>query len=360
MKEKLNIKVINWILVLVFVIILFLFLQYTKILDALISAFFSLIPFFIGFFISWLLLPLSNILQKRFNLKEKTANSLSIIISIIILIGFFLIVIPQLIIQMYSFVEKFPAIWDSFVENVSIFFNYIDFSQIDLSQIEINRGQIIKYIGSSVSTITNFLGIILSGAYSVVVFILQIVFGYIIAFYFMGSIKQFVKSILSLIVRGDIEKKRKLLLDMSKTLFSYIRGVIIISCVVAFIMTIGVGIIGINEPLLFGMISGVTNVIPYLGPVIGGVPLFIVALAMGYKQALLVVGLIALVQFVESNFLQPKIMSKSTDLHPVTIMVGLLVFGSLFGIIGMVISTPVLAVLNVWLKQSKFKDKIRI
>lgn len=111
-------------------------------------------------------------------------------------------------------------------------------------------------------------------------------------------------------------------------------------------MAIGFSITGLKAPLLFALFCGITNIIPYAGPYIGGVPAVIVGFSQSPIIGIIVLVIIVVVQFLEGNLLQPLIMSKTTKLHPVTIMLGLLVFGYFFGIIGMVISTPIIAALK--------------
>ncbi len=359
--NKVSIKLINYILFVSFLSLVGMFLYFTHLIDFIWNLIVALIPFFIGFFICWLMMPVSEFISRKFKIKKNIANLISIFLSIIVLLGFFFIVIPLIILQIITLSKDFPEIAAGFLKNLPQLFSFlnIDISHFVTNILDISTAELFNYLKDSLSFITDALQFVFSGAVSFVSVVVQIILGYIISFYFMGSMKSFVKSILSLTGQNH-EKRRKLILDMSKVLFSYIRGVIIISTFVAVIMTIGVSILGISSPLLFGIISGVTNIIPYLGPILGGIPLFIVALSMGINKALLSIVLILIVQIIESNILQPKVMSKSVNLHPVTIIVGLLVLGKLFGIIGMVLATPLLSMFSVWLKQSKYKDKISI
>jgi predicted PurR-regulated permease PerM len=105
-------------------------------------------------------------------------------------------------------------------------------------------------------------------------------------------------------------------------------------------------LIGLRAPLLFALFCAITNVIPYAGPYIGAVPALIVGFATSPTIGLLTLIAIVIIQFFEGNFLQEMIMSKTTKLHPVTIISGLLIFGHFWGIFGMVISTPLLAVVK--------------
>ena len=120
-----------------------------------------------------------------------------------------------------------------------------------------------------------------------------------------------------------------------------------IDCTAVFVVTsIGLWIVGLQSPLLFGLFCGITNIIPYAGPYIGGFPAVIVGFAEDPMIGLFTLLVIVVIQFVEGNFFQPLIMSKTTKLHPVTIMVGLLVFGHFWGILGMVVSTPIITSLK--------------
>ncbi len=361
MKDRVNRGLINFLLVIVIIILTLLFLEYTKLLDKIIGVFFALTPFYIGFFLSWLMTPVARMINRYFKIPIRFSNYLALLLSIVIVIVFFFVVIPLAIFQGASLVQSLPQILKDFNKNVvsSEIVNQ-DYVNWFMNTFNITQDSIINAIKNSFDVVASGVGYVLDKAFGFITIIAQIIFGYIIAFYFMGSISNFVKGILNLFNIDSNNKYRKLVLDMSKMLFSYIRGVVIISSLIFVLMTVGAAIIGIESPIVFGLISGVTNIIPYLGPVLGGIPIFIVALSMGWQQAILVVILIFIVQFIENNFFQPKIMSHVTNLHPVTIMIGLLVFANLFGFFGMIIATPVLSMIKVWLKQSRWKDKIDI
>ena len=119
--------------------------------------------------------------------------------------------------------------------------------------------------------------------------------------------------------------------------------------------TVGFAIIGLNGAFLFGLFCGITDLIPYIGPYIGAG----VAAIVGFSQSpilgigILIIALI--VQIIENYVLQPVVMSKATQIHPIIIILGLLVFGHFFGIVGMILATPVLSILKVVYKFCKNK-----
>ena len=136
----------------------------------------------------------------------------------------------------------------------------------------------------------------------------------------------------------------ELLDKINGSLRKYVKGACIDCGVIFILSSIGLWLVGLKAPALFGFFCGLTNIIPYAGPYIGGAPAAIVGFVQSPTVGILVILVIAVIQFLEGNFLQPYIMSKTTKLHPVTILLGLLVFGYFFGIIGMLISTPVISV----------------
>ena len=111
--------------------------------------------------------------------------------------------------------------------------------------------------------------------------------------------------------------------------------------------SITLAIAGLSSPMLFGMFCAVTNVIPYIGPYIGGIPAVIVGFTISPATGIFTLLAVVIAQFLESYFLNPIVMSKTMKLHPVTIMIGLLIFGHFFGILGMVLATPIISCIKI-------------
>ena len=98
--------------------------------------------------------------------------------------------------------------------------------------------------------------------------------------------------------------------------------------------------------MVFGLFCAITNVIPYIGPYIGGAPAVLVGFSMSPMTGICALIAVVIAQLLESYFLQPLVMGKTMKLHPVTIMIGLLVFGHFFGILGMIFATPTISILK--------------
>ena len=164
----------------------------------------------------------------------------------------------------------------------------------------------------------------------------------IIGFYILLDFDKHVKLIYSLVPNHLQKDAYTLVKVVDEPLKRFVIGAIIDCSVVFIISFIGFAIIGLKAPLLFGLFCGITNVIPYAGPYIGGAPAVLVAFSQGTPIGIAVLIFIAVVQALEGNLFQPLIMSKTTKLSPITIILGLLVFGHFFGIIGMVLATPII------------------
>ena len=168
----------------------------------------------------------------------------------------------------------------------------------------------------------------------------------IIGFYLLIGFDNVNDTIITIFPNRHQKNARELITEINTSLRKFVEGTLLDSTLVFIITSIGLWLVGLRAPLLFGLFCGLTNVIPYAGPYIGGAPAAIVGFSQSPTIGILVLVVVAVIQFLEGNFIQPLIMSKTTKLHPVTIMLGLLIFGHFWGILGMLISTPIISVLK--------------
>jgi len=130
-------------------------------------------------------------------------------------------------------------------------------------------------------------------------------------------------------------------------LSKFVNGTLLVSLMLFVISVIGFEIIGLDAAVLFAFFCAVTNIIPYVGPYIGGVPAVLIAFSQSPLIGILTLVFIVLVQGIEGNFLHPYIIGKTMDLHPVTVVISLLIFEHFFGIMGMIIATPLVAIIKI-------------
>lgn len=131
----------------------------------------------------------------------------------------------------------------------------------------------------------------------------------------------------------------------------YIVGRTIDSSIIGFIAFIGLSILGIPYRLLFSIIIGVTNMIPYFGPYLGGIPIIIVTMFSSLNEALWVALFILALQQFDGLVLGPKILGDSVGIRPIWIILSIYVGGRIFGILGMFLGVPVFAVIVMFLER---------
>ena len=231
---------------------------------------------------------------------------------------------------------------------VTELFNTLDNSEvIDFGKMKEEMFTSLEGFATNITTTLpqNIIGFITGLFSGFGVFVLGLIIGFFLIINFDSSSKLF-----NFVPRKFRETTIELLDDVNGSLRNYVKGAVLDCTLIFVISSIAFWLIGLKAPMLFGLFCGLTNIIPYAGPYIGGAPAVIVGLTQSPTIGILVFIAIFVIQFLEGNFLQPIIMSKTTKLHPVTIMLGLLVFGYFFGIVGMLISTPVIAALKTVFK----------
>lgn len=168
-----------------------------------------------------------------------------------------------------------------------------------------------------------------------------------LTFYLMLE-KEAVKSALTHIFpRKWQDEIQTMLSQSSQALRGYIAGQMLLSVIMGVCMTIAFSVMGLNAPLLLGLIAGVTKMIPVIGNLIGCLPAALVALSISTKLAVGVIVAFSILQLVENKVILPVMMSHYVDLSPLTILCSLMVGEQIGGVLGMFVATPVTAVLRV-------------
>lgn len=320
-----------------FVIIIF---KETQIFSFIKTIFKVIFPLFIGLLIAWLFEPFVKWLENK-NIKRIWGAIITYIILFLILYLVLSSLIPILVEQVKEMIKMMPYVFTKVKGWATDFFGYLQKNgSIDVTNMKKEFFNSIEVIASNITVTmpSNFLGFVSKTLSLFGTIILGIIIGFFLIVNFDNSDKIF-----SIIPKKYRETTETILEKINISLRSYVKGAVIDSLLIFALSSIGLWLCGLKAPLLFGLFCGLTNVIPYAGPYLGGAPAVIVGFTQNPMTGIFSLIVIAVIQFLEGNFLQPLIMSKTTKLHPVTILLGLLVFGHFFGIIGMLISTPLIA-----------------
>ena len=302
-------------------------------------------PFFLGLIIAWLLNPIVNKLTDK-GMRRGWATALVYLMLIVLIYLFCLAIIPSLIEQLNEMAKMAPSLLTQAKETVdNIFVKLSNLTNIDMTSV---RGEFINFIEKFASSITTGLPEkLVSIVQGFVSGVGNLLVGFVIGFYLLLNFNNVNKFLISMIPKKFQSDVEKLTSNISDALFGFVNGTFIDSLILLVIYIIGYSIIGLNAPVLFAVFGVVTNIIPYIGPYIGGIPAVLVAFTQSPVTGTLVLVFIVAAQCIEGNFLHPIIMGRKMDLHPVTIVISLLIFGHFFGIMGMILATPIVAVLKV-------------
>ncbi|HWR61220.1 MAG TPA: AI-2E family transporter, partial [Clostridia bacterium] len=184
--------------------------------------------------------------------------------------------------------------------------------------------------------------------------VINILLGLILAFYILKDLDFFKKlyndTMSVLIKKKDNRKLKNLFADINSIISNFIRGQLLDALIVGILCSIGLFVIRLDFAVLIGMTAGISNVIPYFGPIIGSIPAVIVGLLSGSPvKALLALLVLVAVQQVDSTLISPRVVGDSVGLHPVFVMLSIIIGGAYFGLWGMLLAVPVAAIIKMFL-----------
>lgn len=334
-------KIKNMLKMLLGLLIVFLSLiiiRYLKVFDILMLILNIFIPVFIGFLYAWLVNP--------FLSKFKRRGLVSIVLFFIIIVCLFLFfyyLVPLIYKEVNELVKVLPDVYSYFELKL------LDLG-ININSFEIDINSVIEYVPKYV------IGFF-KGCFK---YIGSIFIGLIIGLYMSIEYNRIVEFMISIIpvkykceVVGIMDK-------ISVEVRKCVSGMLLVSFSIFILDTIAFLLIGLDSPILLGILCGLTDLIPYIGPYIGGVIVLLVALSESKSIIIATIVVIVIIQCIENYVLQPIIMSKSVRISPLLIIIGLLVFGNLFGIVGMLFSTPLVCIIRVvYLYLGEVREKCR-
>lgn len=356
-------------------ILYFLIKNFTTVVTSLLSitgnVFTALSPLFIGLVLAYLLSPLVDIVDRRImgkvffklpkNQKKaekqlQTRRILSILLTyvLIILIVVFLIYAFAFLIVGQLVFTSLTGVLESIVSYFShyevLFRNFMD--SLPDSGLEDQFNTLINDIADWISK--NFSGeAVLGFVAKIGGSLVNIVLGMVVSIYLIKD-KDFFKRLWrkTLHVLFPMKHGAKIndfLYDIDMVFSRFLRGQLLDALIVAIITSIVLTVIRLDFAVLLGCFAGLTNIIPYFGPVFGAVPAIIVALFTGgFSKALVTLIAFVIIQQIDGNLIYPKVVGSSTGLHPVFVLLAVTFGGYFWGILGMVLAVPTLACIKLF------------
>lgn len=329
------VSIIAPIVTMILVIVLYDKLADKKMLGVIIR---TLSPFVFSFLIAWLLNPLVVGLSTKFKLKRWLSALIVVIGVILVIVLIILWIIPHLAQQFSQLLDYVPTAMD---------------------KLEVNAGNLTrnlpienKYVVAVQNEIDNMLSTLFSSGLDLVSYSISAVGGFISSLFigfmiFMASIyilidfDKFSAKLYNVIPNRAKDDYVFLRDRINKVVVGYLRGLIVETIIVAIIAYVALSIAGVEGALVFGVIIGITNIIPYFGPYIGAVPVAIFALTDSVKMFVIVIIITIVVQQIDGIIIKPKVFGKTTDVHPSVSIISIILFGKIFGFIGVVFAIPI-------------------
>lgn len=305
-----------------------------------------LMPFIIALLLYYLFGPFVDFLEKR-----KVKRIYGVALLYLLLIGLLVVGIgslyPMLREQVTSFIDNIPDFLDSFVASLTGWVETVPFGEEIEAFIEEGEGFITsipdnldQYFTDGFSGLSTFM----TGLTNVVVTVITFP---IILFFLLKDEKRFFYSVLGIVPPKWREDLIRVSSEINSQVGAYVKGQLIIASSIGVMMFIGFTIIGLEYSGVLAIIAGFTSIIPYIGPTLAFIPALVIALMDSWWMVLQLLLVWAVVQFIDGNLIEPNVMGKQLNVHPLTIIIVLLVMGDLLGLFGLIFGVPIYAILKV-------------
>ncbi|MGG7057478.1 AI-2E family transporter [Clostridium nigeriense] len=325
-------KVLKYIIVaLLFIFILILYLK-VKTLNSIVNI------IFISFILAYALKPLRDILSDKFKMKKKTASLIIISSILFTIVLFFYIVIPSILRESYNFGSVLDNV-DEYVEAMAKKFNIdnIAFFQSIYGRISDETNILLRTFSNNM--LDNLMTLLES--------IISMAIIPIVTYYFLVDGELIFNKLMLILPTDKRVIAKKVITHIDKVLARYIISQLLLSLIIGILTTISLFVLRVKFSLILGIFNGIFNIIPYFGPIIGGIPAILIALMESPNKALWTLVVMFIIQQIEGNILSPKITGDSTNMHPIIIIILLLIGEKLGGFIGMIIIVPVAVIIKV-------------
>ena len=324
--------------------VLFMATQFSSLWTWIVSAIKSVIvPVAIAYLIALIVFPLIKILERKGIGPRWLSLSVVLLISISIVFAIFYFLTPFVVSEITNFFNN-------------DFQKIIDYFTTDLrDEFILGRDlydQIYNYV-TETDLIGNFLNTLVPSAISYMTSVAVPIFTSIaivpmLLIYYLLDYELIGDRLRSIVPQKHEKKVADLGNRLNRTVGAYLRGQLFLMVAIGVVAVIVYKLIGMQYYLVFGLIVGVTNIIPYFGSILAAIPPLVYAFISGTINPLFVLAINMVLQFIEGNIFQPLIMSQQLEMHPIVIIVSILFFGSLFGTLGVIFASPMAASIRVF------------
>jgi predicted PurR-regulated permease PerM len=172
-------------------------------------------------------------------------------------------------------------------------------------------------------------------------------------YFILKDNKRIIKGMINIMTNRYFEMSYSVIHQISVQLGRFVRGWIFDAFLVGLLSAIGLSILGIKNSVTIGFVAGIGHLIPYFGPIVGGIPALLISIVQFGNLSMLpsIIIMFLIVYTLDNGFIQPNVFSKSVDLHPLAIIVLIIIGSEVMGVIGMLLAVPVATVLRTAAKE---------
>lgn len=303
-------------------------------------------------FIAILLEPIVKYLKKKSKINDVLAISLSIILVILVIVILFLMIIPEIISSIKDLNEAYPYLSEKVTDFGEKLVDYLakkDIYTINMDKINIYFKNFIK---NNITGIQDIVSTIFGGLIDWTIGFTNLFLAFVLAFLILLDKKHLLKTLENIMtiifgVKNTPYVMNKL--RMSKDIFlGYISGKIIVSTIVGLCVYIILLVTGTPYSALSAILLGVGNMIPYVGSIIGGIIAFFLILLVAPIKTIILLIAITVSQLVDGFIVGPKIIGNKVGLNTFWVIVSMIIFGNLFGLVGMFLGIPILSIIRLF------------
>ncbi len=305
----------------------------------------AVFPFIFGVLFSFLFNPfIKHMKERNFSREGAVLLLLIIVFNVIFISGLFFF--PLFIEELIELTEKFPQ----YMTEIAEFINDINKSYEQIQLPEIVDETIDQVLEEIEMFVMDSVHLFMESLISFIPYILSLFLSPIITYYILRDFEEIKKYFSEIIPDERKNICKKLAKEINDIFVGYFRGQIWISIFVAVLGVIGLYFMRVRFYLILGILAGLTNLIPYIGPIVGATPAVLITFIDSPLKSLLIIILYVIIQQIESSLIAPKILSENVGIHPLTVIFSLLAGAQLFGFWGMIFAIPISAILKVLFK----------
>lgn len=310
-----------------------------------------LLPFVVGIVVAYFLDPLVNRITCRSKISRSLATALVLFLFLLILLPLLLLLGGIAVSEISDFIAHVPEYVENFGEKMKYFIQRLH-EYFPALMAEGKAGILSAKWGESLKPAVVVVQKIIANGFALVNLLSLLLISPVVAFYMLRDWHNFTGKIIDLVP----QKHKQNIIDgmraVDRIISGYLRGQALVCLALGSFYSLGLWLVDLKLGILVGFIAGLISFIPYVGSISG----FLMAMVLVVSQygtlpkILEVIAVFLCGQFLEGNFLTPKLVGENIGLHPVWVMFALLAGGTLLGLLGMIIAVPVAAIIGVLLR----------